>query len=188
MASLCTNKTPLLLLSLLPFLPSHPPSSCLSQPQPNFRRVTINGSSLTIEQLRFTDTATYECVASSVLGETRRAFSLTVSREYQTQSANQMHRMIKMDELTVLGSGCSLEISTLSDQCQCSCMPNIKGGNKTTDAVLLYTRKDLHMGAIRGTLRSSNSDDGSQTVGKNELDYTLHPYYTTTDRQIDSSH
>lgn len=48
------------------------------KPQPNFRRVTNLNESLSIRDLRKSDTGIYECVASNALGEARREFQLAV--------------------------------------------------------------------------------------------------------------
>ena len=44
-----------------------------------FVQVTIDGGSLTIEELRVTDTAPYTCFATSVLGNASVEFNLTVT-------------------------------------------------------------------------------------------------------------
>ena len=48
------------------------------EPLPNYRRVTNVNESVGIRDLRVTDSATYECVASNALGEETRAFRLEV--------------------------------------------------------------------------------------------------------------
>ena len=49
------------------------------EPQPNFRRVVILNDVLRIRDLRVTDTALYECVATNALGEKRVQFQLNVT-------------------------------------------------------------------------------------------------------------
>lgn len=49
------------------------------EPVPNLRRITIENGLLTIEQVRVTDTAAYECVASNVFGMNRTQFILNVT-------------------------------------------------------------------------------------------------------------
>lgn len=49
------------------------------QPQPRWSRVTIiPGGALTIDNVRETDTAVYECVATNALGTDTRSFNVTV--------------------------------------------------------------------------------------------------------------
>ena len=53
------------------------------RPQPRLSRVTIiPGGALTIENVRITDVALYECVATNALGTDTRSFNVTMSGTY----------------------------------------------------------------------------------------------------------
>ena len=52
------------------------------RPQPRFSRVTIiPGGALTIENVRVTDAALYQCVATNALGVANTSFNVTISSE-----------------------------------------------------------------------------------------------------------
>lgn len=51
--------------------------------QPRYSRVTIiPGGALTIENVRITDAALYQCVATNALGRANSSFNVTISSEY----------------------------------------------------------------------------------------------------------
>ena len=62
-------------------------------PQPNFRRVTIANGTLTIEDLRVTDEAMYQCVASNSLGEAVVSFTLSLACTLFHTCTNTLHSL-----------------------------------------------------------------------------------------------